>query len=419
MARSQIEIPSGGEKITVNADQSLHVPVCPIIPFIEGDGIGVDITPVMRRVVDAAVEKAYGGARQLHWMEIYCGTKAADRYDGEWYPAETLDAIKEYTLAIKGPLTTPIGEGFRSLAVALRQEFDLYVSLRPIRWLPGVPTPLREPAAVDMIIFRENTEDIYAGIEWQAGTPQAEKLIQFLREEMGVKKIRFPDECSIGIKPVSAEGTKRLVRRAIQYAIDHDLPSVTLVHKGDILKHTEGAFRRWGYELAVEEFAATPNDNGSSLTIENPRNGKSILINEVFADTLLQLVLTRPAEFSVIATLNLNGDYLSDAVTAQIGAIGLAPAANLGDGIAVFEATHGTAPKYAGQNKANPTSLILAADMLLRHLHWQEAANILVAGLRDTITAQTVTYDLARVLPNSKLLSCAEFGEAVICHMQR
>ncbi len=418
MARSHIEIPAGGEKIVVNADQSLNVPDCPIIPFVEGDGVGIDIVPVMRRVVDAAVKVAYGGARKLHWMEIFCGGKAADLYDGEWYPAETLDAIKDYTVVIKGPLTTPIGEGFRSLAVALRQEFDLYVSLRPVRWLAGVPTPLREPAAVDMIIFRENTEDIYAGIEWQAGTPQAEKLIRFLREEMGVKKIRFPDECSIGVKPVSAEGSKRLVRRAIQYAIDHDLPSVTVVHKGDILKCTEGSFRRWAYELAVQEFSAYQNDDGASLSIDHPRTGNPILVNEVFADTMLQLALTSPKEFSVVATLNLNGDYLSDAVTAQIGAVGLAPAANLGDGIAVFEATHGTAPRYAGQNKANPTSLILAAEMLLRHLHWNEAATILCAGLQGAITAKTVTYDLARVLPDATLLSCSEFGEAVIGHMR-
>jgi isocitrate dehydrogenase len=419
MSHPHIEIPARGKKITLNNDQSLCVPDHPIVPFIEGDGVGVDITPVMRAVVDAAVVRAYGNTRKIEWMEIYSGEKAADLYDGEWYPAATLDAIKEYGVVIKGPLTTPVGDGFRSLNIALRQEFDLYVALRPVRWLQGTPAPVREPQNVDMVIFRENAEDIYAGIEWKAGSSQAEKIIQFLREEMGVKKIRFPDDCSIGIKPVSAEGSKRLVRRAIQYAIDHDLPSVTLVHKGDSMKFTEGAFRNWGYELAQQEFGAQRFDDSSWLTFSNPHTNKPIVIKDVFADAMLQQMLVRPEEFSVIATLNLNGDFLSDALAAQVGGIGIVPSANLGDGIAVFEATHGTAPKYAGLDKVNPTSLILSAEMLLRHLHWSDAADLIVKGLNGAILAKTVTYDIARFLPGAKLVKCSEFGAAVIRQMMR
>lgn len=414
MAHPQIDIPAGGEKITINPDRSLNVPDHPIVPFIEGDGIGVDITPVMRKVVDAAVKNAYGDKRKIHWMEIYSGEKAANLFAGEWYPAATLDAIKEYTLVIKGPLTTPIGDGFRSLNIALRQEFDLYVSLRPVRWLRGTPAPVREPQKVDMVIFRENSEDIYAGIEWKPGSPQAEKVMQFLLEEMGVKKIRFPDDCGIGIKTVSAEGSKRLIRRAIQYAIDHDLSSVTLVHKGDVMKCTEGAFRQWGYELAAQEFGAQPLDGSPWLAFDNPHSHRQIVIKDVIADAMLQQVLTRPEQFSVIATLNQNGDYLADVLSAQVGGIGIAPAANLGDDIAVFEATHGTAPQYAGQDKVNPGSLILSAEMLLRHLHWREAADLIIRGLNGAIEAKTVTFDLARALPDSKLLKCSEFGATVI-----
>lgn len=417
MAHPHIEIPGDGEKITLNKDLSLCVPDQPIIPFIEGDGIGVDVTPVMRKAVDAAVAKAYGDIRKIRWMEIYSGEKAASLYDGEWYPAATLDAIKEYTVVIKGPLSAPVGEGFRSLNIALRQEFDLYVSLRPVRWLCGTPAPVREPHKIDMVIFRENSEDLYAGIEWKAGSPQAEKIIQFLREEMGVKKIRFPDDCSIGIKPVSEEGSKRLIRRAIQYAVDHDRDSVTLVHKGDILKFTEGAFRNWGYELAEQEFGAKPLADSPWLAFDNPRTGRPIIIKDVIADTMLQHALTRADEYSVIATLNLNGDYLADAVAAQIGAIGVAPSANLGDGIALFEATHGTAPKYAGLDKVNPTSMILCAEMLLRHLQWNEAADLIITGLNGVIQAKTVTYDLARLIPDAKTLKCSEFGDAVIRHI--
>jgi isocitrate dehydrogenase len=416
MAYPQIKIPADGKKIISNDDFSLRVPDCPIIPFIEGDGIGVDVTPVMRKVVDAAVQNAFRGARKIHWMEIYSGEKAANMFGGEWYPAEALDVIKEFGIAIKGPLTTPLGEGFRSLNVALRQEFDLYVSLRAARWL-GAPSPLREPQKVDMVVFRENAEDIYAGIEWKAGSAHADKLIQFLREEMGVKKIRFPEQCAIGIKPVSEDGSKRLIRRAIRYAIDHDLPSVTLVHKGNVLKHTEGAFRDWGYELAAQEFGAQRSDTGAFMSFANPRTGAPIVINDVMADTMLQQALTHPQNYSVIATLNLNGDYLADALAAQVGGAGMAPSANLGDGIALFEATHGTAPRYAGQDKVNPGSLILSAEMMLRHLGWNDAADLIVKGVRAAIDAKTVTYDLARLLPGACELRCSEFGDAIISHM--
>ena len=372
MGYQHIKVPGQGEKITVNQDLSLNVPDQPIIPFIEGDGTGFDITPVMIEVVDAAVQKAYGGRRKISWMEIYTGEKAANLYNGDWFPAETLDAIKEYSVAIKGPLTTPVGGGFRSLNVALRQELDLYTCLRPVRWFDGVPSPVREPHKTNMVIFRENAEDIYAGIEWKAGTPEANKVIDFLQNEMGVTKIRFPQNCGIGVKPVSEEGSKRLVRRALQYTIDQDLPSLTLVHKGNIMKFTEGSFKDWGYQLAKEEFGAELMDGGPWMSLKNPKTGKTIVVKDVIADAMLQQVLTRPDEYSVIATLNLNGDYLSDALAAQVGGIGIAPGANLSDTVALFEATHGTAPKYAGQDKVNPGSLILSAEMMLRHMGWHE-----------------------------------------------
>lgn len=410
MSRSRIRVPDRGTRIAVNSDGSLRVPDEPIIPFIEGDGIGADIAPVMRAVVDAAIDRAYGAQRQLHWMEVYCGEKAAGLYEGEWYPAETLDAIKEHAVVIKGPITMPIGEGFRSLAIALRQEFDLYAILRPVRGLPGLPSPFRDALRVDAVVFRENNEDTYAGIEWQAGSAQAERLIRFLREELGVKKIRFPDECSIGIKPVSAEGSRRLVRRAIRYAIDQDLPSVTLVHKGDILKCTEGAFRRWGFQLAREEFGARPCSDRPALSLTSPLTGREILIREILADSLLQRIMTNPEEFSVIATLNVNGDYIADAMTAQVGAVGIAPSANIGDGVAVFECTHGTAPRHAGTNRANPLSLILAAEMLLRHIGWREAADRLSQALQDVMRNHAPVgahWDIAA-------FGCREFGDAVM-----
>lgn len=417
MGYQHVQVPSSGEKISVNDDLSLNVPNQPIIPFIEGDGIGVDITPVMIKVTDAAVEKAYGGEKKIAWMEVYCGEKAAEKYEGDWFPAETLEAVKEYVVGIKGPLTTPVGGGFRSLNVALRQEMDLYVCQRPVRWFTGVPSPVKEPHKTNMVIFRENSEDIYAGIEWKAGTPEADKIIQYLREEMGVTKIRFPENCGIGVKPVSAEGTKRLVRKALQYTIDQDLPSLTLVHKGNIMKFTEGAFCDWGYELAREEFGATPIDGGPWCSMKNPKTGKEIIIKDVIADAMLQQILLRPDEYSVIATLNLNGDYLSDALAAQVGGIGIAPGANISDAVALFEATHGTAPKYAGQDKVNPGSLILSAEMMLRHLGWNEAADKIIAGVEGAIGAKTVTYDFERLMDGATLMSCSEFGEAIIQHM--
>ncbi len=417
MAYQHIKVPGEGAKITVNEDNTLAVPDQPIIPYIEGDGIGVDISPVMLEVVDAAVAKAYDGARRISWMEIYTGEKAAELYDGDWFPAETLDAIREYSVAIKGPLTTPVGGGFRSLNVALRQELDLYVCQRPVRWFEGVPSPVREPAKTNMVIFRENSEDIYAGIEWKAGTPEADKVIAYLREEMGVTKIRFPQQCGIGVKPVSEEGTKRLVRRAIQYAIDQDLPSVTLVHKGNIMKFTEGAFKEWGYELARDEFGGQLLDGGPWMTVRNPTSGTDIVIKDVIADAMLQQILTRPAEYSVIATLNLNGDYLSDALAACVGGIGIAPGANLSDRVALFEATHGTAPKYAGQDKVNPGSLVLSAEMMLRHMGWNEAADLIIRGMNGAIGARTVTYDFERLMDGATLLSSSEFGQAIIAHM--
>lgn len=417
MGYQHIKVPAQGEKITVNQDLSLNVPDQPIIPFIEGDGTGFDITPVMIEVVDAAVQKAYGGRRKISWMEIYTGEKAANLYNGDWFPAETLDAIKEYSVAIKGPLTTPVGGGFRSLNVALRQELDLYTCLRPVRWFDGVPSPVREPHKTNMVIFRENAEDIYAGIEWKAGTAEADKVIAFLQNEMGVTKIRFPQQCGIGIKPVSEEGSKRLVRRALQYTIDQDLPSLTLVHKGNIMKFTEGAFKDWGYQLAKDEFGAELLDGGPWMSLKNPKTGKKIVIKDVIADAMLQQVLTRPDEYSVIATLNLNGDYLSDALAAQVGGIGIAPGANLSDTVALFEATHGTAPKYAGQDKVNPGSLILSAEMMLRHMGWNEAADLIIKGMNGAIQAKTVTYDFERLMAGAKLLKCSEFGRAMIQHM--
>jgi isocitrate dehydrogenase len=417
MGYKHIQVPSEGSKITVNEDHSLNVPDNPIIPYIEGDGIGVDISPVMIDVVNASVAKAYGGQRKISWMEIFTGEKAAELYDGDWFPEETLDAIREYAVAIKGPLTTPVGGGFRSLNVALRQEMDLYTCLRPVRWFEGVPSPVKDPGACNMVIFRENSEDIYAGIEYQAGTEEAQKVVDFIINEMGATKIRFPQNVGIGIKPVSKEGTQRLVRKAIQYAIDQDLPSVTLVHKGNIMKFTEGAFRDWGYELAQEEFGGELLDGGPWVAIKNPNNGKEIVIKDVIADAMLQQILTRPAEYSVVATLNLNGDYLSDALAAQVGGIGIAPGANLSDTIALFEATHGTAPKYAGQDKVNPGSLILSAEMMLRHMGWNEAADLIIDGMNGAIQAGTVTYDFERLMDGATLVSCSEFGEAIVANM--
>jgi isocitrate dehydrogenase len=415
MAYQHIKVPAEGTPITANEDHSLNVPNTPIIPYIEGDGIGIDISPVMIKVVDAAVEKAYAKEKKIAWMEIYTGEKAAELYEGDWFPQETLDAIKSYLVAIKGPLTTPVGGGFRSLNVALRQ--DLYTCLRPVRWFEGVPSPVKAPGDTNMVIFRENSEDIYAGIEYQADSDEAKKVVDFLINEMGATKIRFPQNVGIGIKPVSAEGTKRLVRKSIQYAIDQDLPSVTLVHKGNIMKFTEGSFRDWGYELAMEEFGGELLDGGPWMKITNPNTGKDIIIKDVIADAMLQQILLRPREYSVIATLNLNGDYLSDALAAQVGGIGIAPGANLSDDIALFEATHGTAPKYTGQDKVNPGSLILSAEMMLRHLGWNEAADLVIDGMNGAIQAKTVTYDFARLTDNATEVSCSAFGDAIIDHM--
>ena len=418
MAFDKIQVPANGEKITVNADNSLNVPANPIIPYIEGDGIGVDITPVMKKVVDAAVEKAYGGERQIAWMEIYAGEKSTRIYgEGEWLPEESFEAVKDYVVSIKGPLTTPVGGGIRSLNVTLRQELDLYVCLRPVRYFDGTPSPLLHPEYTDMVIFRENSEDIYAGVEWQSGSAEAQKVIDFLIEQMGVTKIRFPATSGIGVKPVSSEGTKRLVRKAIQYAIDNDRASVTLVHKGNIMKFTEGAFKEWGYELAKEEFGAVELDGGPWCTFKNPNTGREIVIKDVIADAFLQQILLRPREYDVIATLNLNGDYISDALAAQVGGIGIAPGANLSDTVAMFEATHGTAPKYAGLDKVNPGSLILSAEMMLRHMGWTEAADLIIQSMEKAIGSKTVTYDFERLMDGATLLSCSEFGDAMIGHM--
>ena len=418
MGYEHIDVPSTGEKITVAEDGTLNVPSHPIIPYIEGDGIGIDITPVMRKVVDAAVERAYDGGRGIAWMEIYAGEKSLRVYgENEWLPDETLTALREFAVGIKGPMTTPVGGGIRSLNVALRQKLDLYVCLRPIRWLKGVPSPVLAPEKTDMVIFRENTEDIYAGVEWEAGTEDADRLIAFLRDEMGADKIRFPVNCGIGIKPVSLEGTRRLVRRALEYAIAEDRDSLTFVHKGNIMKFTEGAFKEWGYELAAQEFGATSLDGGPWHELVNPRTGKRIVIKDMIADAMLQQILTRPDEYDVIATTNLNGDYLSDALAAQVGGIGIAPGANIGDAVAVFEATHGTAPKYAGQDKVNPGSLILSAEMMLRHLGWRKAADRIVQGMERAIGEKTVTYDFERLMTGATLVKCSAFGDAMIGHM--
>jgi isocitrate dehydrogenase len=418
MPYDKIQPPADGAKIQVNADFSLAVPDNPIIPYIEGDGIGIDITPVMIQVVDAAVAKAYGGRRRIRWMEVYAGEKSTRLYGEDvWLPSETLNAVKEFVVSIKGPLTTPVGGGIRSLNVTMRQELDLYVCLRPVRYFSGTPSPLKEPEHTDMVIFRENSEDIYAGIEWQARSPQAQKVIAFLQQEMGVTKIRFPESSGIGIKPVSEEGTKRLVRKAITYAIDNDRPSVTLVHKGNIMKFTEGAFKQWGYDLAREEFGATEIDRGPWCRLQNPKTGREILIKDVIADAFLQQILLRPKEYSVIATLNLNGDYISDALAAQVGGIGMAPGANLSDSVAMFEATHGTAPKYAGKDMVNPSSLILSAEMMLRHLGWTEAADLIIKAVEGAIAAKTVTYDLERLMDGATKLSCSGFGDALTSKM--
>src|SRR5665213_3416661 len=413
-----VKVPAAGARITVNPDFSLDVPDNPIIPYIEGDGTGVDITPVMIKVVDAAVAKAYGGKRRIHWMEIYAGEKSTHVYGADvWLPDETLAILKDYVVSIKGPLTTPVGGGIRSLNVALRQQLDLYVCLRPVRYFPGVPSPVKAPEKVNMVIFRENSEDIYAGIEYEAESESAKKLIQFLIKDMGVKKIRFPDTSGIGIKPVSREGTERLVRRAIRYAIDNQRSSVTLVHKGNIMKFTEGAFRDWGYALAQKEFGAKPIDGGPWCSFRNPKTGREITVKDVIADAFLQQIILRPAEYDVIATLNLNGDYVSDALAAQVGGIGIAPGANMSDTVAMFEATHGTAPKYAGKDYVNPGSEILSAQMMLVHLGWKEAAAVIEGSMEKTILAKTVTYDFARLLPGATQVSCSGFGQAMIANM--
>jgi len=417
MAFDKIQVPAG-EKISVADDYSLQVPDSPIIPFIEGDGIGVDVTPAMKTVVDGAVAKAYGGQRKIAWMEVYAGEKATKVYgENVWLPEETLEAVRDYVVSIKGPLTTPVGGGIRSLNVALRQQLDLYVCLRPVRYFKGTPSPVKEPEKTDMVIFRENSEDIYAGIEWAAETEEAKKLIAYLQEQMGVTKIRFPETSGIGIKPVSRQGTERLVAKAIQYAIDNEKDSVTLVHKGNIMKFTEGAFKSWGYEYAKRELGASEIDGGPWCQFNSPKTGKPIIIKDVIADAFLQQILLRPEEYDVIATLNLNGDYISDALAAQVGGIGIAPGANLSDSVAMFEATHGTAPKYAGQDKVNPGSVILSAEMMLRHMGWTEAADLIIQSMEKTISAKTVTYDLERLMSGATLLSCSGFAEAMLANM--
>ena len=443
MSSNHISPPSDGEKISINPDGTLEVPDRPVIPYIEGDGIGIDVTPVMINVVNQAVEKAYGKARSIAWMEVYAGEKAAERYgEDEWLPQETLDAMNEYIVSIKGPLTTPVGKGMRSLNVAIRQEMDLYACVRPIKYFHGTPTPMKDSEATDMVVFRENTEDIYAGIEWPAKSDEVRKVIDFLQNQMGVTGIRFPESSGIGIKPVSEQGSKRLIRKAIQYAIDNDRSSVTLVHKGNIMKYTEGAFRNWGYELAQEEFGANILDEGPWCELVNPKTGKSIVIKDVIADNFLQQILLKPELYDVIATLNLNGDYISDALAAQVGGIGIAPGANMADATAVFEATHGTAPKHAGKNRVNPGSIILSAEMMLRYLGWEEAADNIHKGIAGAITSKTITYDLARaragmsvkssikltsvsdvekhmkeLVPGATLVTTSGFGDAIISNM--
>jgi len=438
-----IQVPKSGQKITTHDDGSLNVPDNPIIPFIEGDGIGVDVTPVMRDVVDGAVARAYQSKRQITWMEIYAGEKAHKLYGADtWLPEESLQVMEDYVVSIKGPLATPVGEGMRSLNVAIRQEMDLYACVRPIRYFPGTPTPMRDSETTDMVVFRENTEDIYAGIEWAAGSDEVNKVLDFLIKEMGVDQIRFPDSSGIGVKPVSKQGSERLIRKAIQFAIDNDRSSVTLVHKGNIMKFTEGAFRNWGYDLAMSEFGATLIDDGPWCEFNNPVTGNKIIIKDVIADNFLQQILLKPEIYDVIATLNLNGDYISDALAAQVGGIGIAPGANMADAVAVFEATHGTAPKYAGKDRVNPGSIILSAEMMLRYMGWTEAADLILKGIAGAIAAKTVTYDLARaragmstkiksapssasdikqhleaLMPGATLVSTSGFGEAIISHM--
>ena len=418
MEFKHIEIPKEGKKIQFDASGNLIIPDNPIIPFIEGDGIGSDITPAMIDVVNKAVLKAYDGKKKISWMEIYCGEKSVNVYgEGNWLPSETLLALETYLIGIKGPLTTPVGGGIRSLNVSLRQELDLYVCQRPIRYFEGVPSPVVSPEKTDMVIFRENSEDIYAGIEWEADSDEAKKLVSFLTKEMGVTKIRFPDNCGIGIKPVSKEGTQRLVDKAIQYAITNDKSSVTLVHKGNIMKFTEGSFKDWGYQLAAEKYKAEELDGGPWHKLKNPHTGNDIIIKDVIADAFLQQILTRPDEYDVIATLNLNGDYISDALAAEVGGIGIAPGANLGDKVALFEATHGTAPKYTGLDKVNPGSLILSAEMMLRYMGWVDAADLIIKGLAETIKNKTVTYDFERLMSGASLVKCSEFGEAIVDNM--
>ena len=400
--------------ITCN-DGKLDVPNNPIIPVIVGDGIGQDVTPAAMKVLDAAVHKAYGASKQISWQKVLAGEEAFNEV-GEWLPESTLDSIRDNLVAIKGPLTTPVGGGFRSLNVTLRQRLDLFGCVRPVRWFEGVPSPVKEPEKVDMAIFRENTEDIYAGIEWQAGTSEVKKVVEFLENEMGVSQIRFPNTSSLGVKPVSSEGSKRLIRAAFRYAISNNKKSITLVHKGNIMKFTEGGFRDWGYELARDEFGAEELDGGPWHTFENPDTGEQIIVKDVIADAMLQQILTRPSEYDVIATLNLNGDYISDALAAQVGGIGIAPGANINydTGHALFEATHGTAPKYTGQDKVNPGSVILSGEMMLRHIGWTEAADLVVKGMEGAIGAKTVTYDFERLMDGAKLLKCSEFGDAII-----
>jgi len=415
MSYQHIQVPAQGQKITVNADMSLNVPHQPIIPFIEGDGVGKDVMPVMRKVVDAAVAKVYGDSRQIQWMEVFAGDKSTQLYGPDvWLPDETVDVLRDYVVSIKGPLNTPVGGGIRSLNVALRQKLDLFVCLRPVQYFKGVPSPLKEPEKTNMVIFRENSEDIYAGIEFEAKSDNAKRLMNFLTQELGTKQIRFPDSSAIGIKPVSIEGTERFIRKAIQYAIDHDKPSVTLVHKGNIMKFTEGGFRDWALALAQKEFGATLIDGGPWCRLKNPKTGKSIIVKDVIADAFLQQILMRPMEYSVVATLNLNGDYISDAVAAQVGGIGIAPGANLSDSVACFEPTHGTAPKYAGKDYVNPGSVILSAEMMLRHIGWKEAADLIIASMENAIASKRVTYDFARLMDGATQVSCSGFGEVMI-----
>tara|TARA_Y200000002_G_scaffold219122_2_gene180828 strand:+ start:635 stop:1891 length:1257 start_codon:yes stop_codon:yes gene_type:complete len=418
MAYQNIKIPENGSKITLNDDGSLNVPNDPIIPYIEGDGIGIDITPAMLNVVDSAVAKSYGGQKKISWMEVYCGEKSTEVYgDDVWLPDETIEALREYVVSIKGPLTTPVGGGIRSLNVSLRQILDLYVCLRPIRYFSGVPSPVKNPSHVDMVIFRENSEDIYAGVEFEGGSDESNRLVKVLQEQFDVNKIRFTEDVGLGVKPISKNGTERLVKQAIDYAIKNDRDSVTLVHKGNIMKFTEGAFRDWGYELSVSNYDGEPLDGGPWHVIKNPSNGKNIIIKDVICDAFLQQILTRPKEYDVIATMNLNGDYISDALAACVGGIGIAPGANIGDDAALFEATHGTAPKYAGQDKVNPGSLILSAEMMLRHLGWVEAADLIIESMEKAIEAKMVTYDFERLMENANLVSCSGFADEMIKRM--